>query len=222
MSDSKGVFITFEGCEGAGKSTQAQRLYQYLMKNKITAVLTHEPGGTEVAEKIRSLLLDDEFKESICQKTELLLYFASRAQHIETLILPSLEKGKVVICDRFYDATVAYQGYGRGISLKEIEFMNSIAAGSLVPVMTVLIDIDVLKGIERSKNRNRVMLMKKDLNRMEQESLDFHERVRQGYLTLAGQNRDRFRVFSGELPPDELFESIRAEVMRCIENKQDA
>ena len=213
----KGIFITFEGGEGAGKSTQARMIYQHLMKSRIQSVLTYEPGGTEVAEKIRSLLLDDDLNEKISERTELLLYFSSRAQHVESVIRPALEKGKVVICDRFYDATVAYQGYGRNIDLEKIRFINDFATEGLAPDLTILIDIDVLRGIERSKSRNKAKLLKKELDRMERESLDFHNRVRQGYLTLAERNRGRFRVFDGCLPQETLFENIRQEIIGFID-----
>ena len=212
----RGKFVTFEGCEGAGKSTQAKKIYQYLVKNRISAVLTHEPGGTEVAEKIRSLLLDDDLEENICQRSELLLYFASRAQHVDSLILPALEKGKVIICDRYHDATVAYQGYGRSIDLDKIDFINNYAAKGVSPDLTVLIDIDIRKGIERSKSRNRAKLLKKELNRMEMESLEFHQRVKEGYLQIAQMDRARFRVFDGTMPENELFEKVKDEIMKFL------
>ncbi|MBN1521780.1 MAG: dTMP kinase [Candidatus Aureabacteria bacterium] len=214
--EKRGIFITFEGCEGAGKSTQAQKIYQHLMKNRFSSVLTHEPGGTEVAEKIRALLLDEDLGEPISGRAELLLYFASRAQHVEGFIIPALEKGKIVICDRFYDATVAYQGYGRQIDLATIEMMNSYAGRGIFPDLTILIDIDIRKGIERSKSRNKAKLLKKELNRMERESIEFHQRVREGYLMTAEQNKDRFRVFDGALGESELFEKIRSEVMEFV------
>jgi dTMP kinase len=208
--------ITFEGCEGAGKSTQAQRIYQLLVKSRVPAVMTHEPGGTEVAEKIRTLLLDEDLSEPLGQRTELLLYFASRAQHIDSIIQPSLEKDKVVICDRFHDATVAYQGYGRKIDMDVIHFINGFAARGVEPDLTILIDIDVLKGIERSKNRSRSKLLKKELNRMEQESLDFHQRVREGYLALAQKDPGRIRVYDGELAQDALFEMIWKDISALL------
>ncbi|MCK5707154.1 MAG: dTMP kinase [Candidatus Aureabacteria bacterium] len=214
------MFITFEGCEGAGKSTQASKIYQHLLRNKIPAIMTYEPGGTEIGEKIRSLLLDEELKEKFCEKTELLLYFASRAQHIETAIIPALEKGKIVICDRFNDTTLAYQGFGRGIDINKILMMNEFATKGLKPDLTILIDIDVRKGIERSKKRNRAKLLKKELNRMEMESLEFHQRVRDGYLSLSKNEKDRFRIFSGETPLSELFEDVKNEIMKFIEKNR--
>lgn len=212
----KGKFITFEGCEGAGKSTQAKKVYQYLLKRRVSAVLTHEPGGTEVAEKIRSLLLSNDFKEKISQRAELLLYFASRAQHVDAVIEPSLEQGKVVICDRYYDATLAYQGYGRKLDIGKIDSINHYAVQGVYPELTILIDIDVRKGIERSRNRSKAKLLKKELDRMEMESIEFHQRVRDGYLAIASQNKDRFRVFSGDIPEDELFERVIKEIMAFL------
>jgi dTMP kinase len=188
------------------------------MKKKISAVLTYEPGGTEVAEKIRSLLLDDDLEEKISQRCELLLYFASRAQHVDSVIIPALEKGKTVICDRFHDATVAYQGHGRKIDLDKIDFINNFSTTGIQPDLTILIDIDILKGIERSKSRNKAKLLKKELNRMEMESLEFHQRVRQGYLKIAEKETERFRIFDGSLSEDELFEKVKQEVMAFLKS----
>lgn len=212
----KGLFITFEGCEGAGKTTQVQRLFRLLKDDDVPVAVTYEPGGTQVGEKIRSLLLDEELTEGLSERCELLLYFASRAQHIEKVILPALNSGKTVICDRFNDATMAYQGFGRGIDTDKIMMMNNFAAKGLRPDITILIDMDVRKGIERSKKRNRAKQLERELNRMELESLSFHEKVRKGYLSLAEQEKERFRVFSGEKTEDELFEEIKKEVMKCF------
>ncbi|MCX5776566.1 MAG: dTMP kinase, partial [Candidatus Firestonebacteria bacterium] len=172
------IFITFEGPEGSGKSTQIRLLEKYLIKKGLTVVNTREPGGSVLAEKIRKLLLNSA-NINIAPPAELLLYLASRAQHVNDKIKPALEKGQAVICDRFSDSTMAYQGYARGLSKKMIKEINEFAAYGLKPDLTIYIDIDVNTGLRRAHKRSG----KKD--RLESEKAAFHNKVRKGYLEIA-------------------------------------
>lgn len=190
----KGCFITLEGPEGSGKSTQAKLLYEYLIKDGYKAIHTREPGGTGVSEAIRKLLLSPEFK--IHPIAELLLYEASRCQHIYDVILPNLRKGHIIVCERYSDATVAYQGYGRGIDLKIIHTLNKIATSNLKPDITIYLDIPSHIGLDRAKKKIDYL----SGDRMENESLKFHNKVREGYLKLARTNPRRIKVI--EVQPD--------------------
>jgi len=181
---SSGKFITFEGPEGSGKTTQIGLLKQYLSKKGISVITTREPGGERIAEKIRHILLSP--RSSIEPVAELFLYAASRVQHVEKVIRPALKKGKVVLCDRFCDATVAYQAYGRGISRDLIKELNRLAASGLKPDLTILMDIEPGLGLKRARHKR--------IDRMEKESLAFHCRVRQGYLKLAKAESGRIKV----------------------------
>jgi dTMP kinase len=181
-------FITFEGVEGCGKSTQAKLLFDSLTQRNISATLTREPGGTVASEKIREILLSDEF-EILESKTESFLNFAARIEHVEKLIKPKIEKSEVVICDRFFDSTIAYQGYGFGNDIDQIQKLNEIAIESFAPDITFLIDIDTEKSFARIKDR-------KSNNRYERLDMDFHKRVRAGFLEIAKIN-DRIRIIDG-------------------------
>ena len=205
----EGIFITFEGCEGAGKSTQAKKVFKKLLSKGYDVVFTYEPGGTEIADEIRHILLNKKFSEKMEPKAELLLYFASRAQHIENLILPSLREGKIIICDRFSDATFAYQGYARGLDMEKIMQLNDFSTNGITPNLTILIDIDVEKGLKRGRKRNNGKTL---FDRMENEELEFHRKVRLGYLDLAKKYSDRIMVFDGSLSVDALFEKIYGEI----------
>lgn len=182
----KGIFISFEGIEGSGKSTQANLLHEHLIKKGIKAILTEEPGGTKIGEKIRKILLDSENKD-ILPFTELLLYYASRAQHINEIIIPSLNKGVTVITDRFTDSTIAYQGYGRCIDLNTILTIDKLIISSLRPDITFLLDLDVEIGLKRNRGINKT-------DRLELEDIEFHERVRKGYIELASKEPDRIKL----------------------------
>ena len=167
-------FITFEGGEGAGKTTQIKYLAECLAPK---VVVTREPGGTAVADQIRATLLDP--KNKISPELELLLYEAARRDHVENIIRPALKAGKIVLCDRFTDATIAYQGFARGLSLKLIDNLNTIATGGLKPDLTFLFDLSPKIGLNRATKRNPTK------DRIESEKIAFHEKVRKGYLTLA-------------------------------------
>lgn len=196
----KGTFISLEGIEGSGKTIQSKLLYEYLIKNGFQTLLTEEPGGTRIGHSIRNMLLSVENRE-MAPLTELLLYNASRAQHIEEVILPALEKGLVVITDRFTDSTVAYQGYGRGIEINLINNIDRLVTGGLSTHITILLDLDVEIGLQRNKGIN-----KKD--RIELEDIMFHKRVRDGYLTIAANAPERIRVVDASKNIEEIHTSI--------------
>lgn len=181
-------FIAFEGLDGAGKSTLIGALVEELKKQQIPHVLTREPGGTELAENIRQLLLATDI-EKPSEKTELLLYEASRAQHVSQVIRPALERGDWVICDRFTSSTLAFQAGGRGLNESDIHWLNKYATGGLEPSLTVLLDIDVDSSQKRSSGRTD-----RDLDRMEKEKREFHEAVRFHYLKQANQNPSKWLV----------------------------
>jgi dTMP kinase len=181
----KGYFIALEGPDGGGKSTQARLLVEYLRGIGQDAVLTREPGGTPLAEEIRRLILTPS-AESLEPMTEILLYAASRVQHVRRLIQPSLDAGRVVICERFIDSSLAYQGYGLGWDLELIKAVNRLAVGEIVPDCVFLLDSDPEAGLARVNHRSGVA--KSGLDRIEARGLDFQQRVRQGYLELAARN----------------------------------
>jgi dTMP kinase len=184
-------FITFEGIDGVGKTTQVQLLTDYLIRNGKDAVVCYEPGATEIGEQIRAILLNPD-NVQMFSLTELLLFFASRSQLIQELIIPSLRDGKVVLADRFFDSTLAYQGYGRGIDIQLIERLNAIATQGVTPDITFLLDIDVADAIKRSSHRNHQLMQHSD--RMEKESFAFLTKVRQGFLQLASAQPERIKI----------------------------
>ncbi len=187
-------FITFEGIEGCGKTTQINYLASFLEKIRQPFLLTREPGGTKLGEKIREILLlaDD---DQIDPWTELFLYMADRMQHFRQIIAPALEKGKIVLCDRFIDATLAYQGFGRQIDLNWLEEIHRRSLGHVKPNLTFLIDLPPEEGLKRAWQRIAQKETKED--RFEKESLEFHQRVRAGYLFLAQREPDRFVILNG-------------------------
>ncbi len=200
------MFITFEGIEGCGKTTQVERLVKRLYREEIQLIRTFEPGGTEVGETIRRLLLDSRNK-SITPLTELILYIADRAQHIEEVIKPALYEGKWVICDRFFDATVAYQGSGRGQDMELIKVLNERVTRGIRPDVTFLLDCPVEMGLQRAMRRNKA-LFRDDQDRFEREDMDFHSSVRKGYLDLAQTNKKRFNIIDASLDEDEVERHI--------------
>ncbi|WP_456402040.1 dTMP kinase [Persephonella sp.] len=196
----KGVFITFEGIEGAGKSTQAKMLHNYFIEKNIKSVLTREPGGTALGKKIREILLTPT-EDYFPPKAELMLYEADRNIHIHNIIKPNLENGINVICDRYTDSTLAYQGYARGLDLKLIENLNSIATEGLKPDITFLIDIPVEEGLKRILNT-------REKDRIEDEDLSFHQRLREGFLEIARKEKDRIYIINGLKEINEIFNDI--------------
>ena len=211
------MFITFEGIEGCGKSTQAKRLVNRLRELAVPLVFTLEPGGTSVGQKIRRILLDSR-NQHLSPLAELLLYAADRAQHVEEIIKPALEQEKWVLCDRFFDATTVYQGYARGLDMKLIVTLNEKASPGIRPDITFLIDCAVEVGLERALKRNKIQFQEGQ-DRFEREKKDFHEAVREGYLTMAMEDRERFVVVDGTLKEDELEEIIFKHVEPFISRK---
>ncbi len=205
----KGKFITLEGIEGSGKSTQIALLAKYLQSLGMPLVLTREPGGTPIGDEVRKILLDPA-NTTLDPKAELLLYAASRAQHLKEIIVPHLEKG-VVLCDRFADATLAYQGYGRGLDIDLIRRLDTIVCAGLRPDLTILLDIDAATGVARARGRNNSRGLDREA-RFENEAIAFHERVRQGYLTLARAEPDRIRIVEASRPMD----AIQAEMRKIV------
>lgn len=197
----KGLFITFEGGEGAGKSTMIQKACAYFQAHSRAVVLTREPGGTRLSETIRKLVLGKEYPE-LCAEAELLLVFAARAQHLTELIRPALDKGCVVLCDRFTDATWAYQGGGRGQSAQFIAALEQAVHGDLQPDLTLLLDLPVESGLQRMASRG-------DIDRIEEESLVFFERVRAAYLSRARQFPERFRLINADQEIDSVWAEVR-------------
>lgn len=202
-------FITFEGPEGSGKTTQIGLLREALSARGIPARFTREPGGTPIGEVIRDLLHDVRYRD-MAPETEILLYSASRAQHVSEVILPALQSGELVVCDRFSEATYAYQGYGRGLDLEQLRRITRFATGGLQPDMVLYLDIDVRAGLER-KRRDR-QDGRGEWNRMDQESLAFHHRVREGYLALARAEAGRWRVVDASLPVETVHQVILGHV----------
>jgi dTMP kinase len=192
MTNKRGLFLTLEGAEGVGKSTNIEYITQYLERRGIEYVLTREPGGTALAEKIRDLLLAVH-EEPMSELTELLLVFAARAQHLDKVIQPALSKGKWVVCDRFTDATFAYQGAGRGLSVETIGQLQLLVQGQLRPDLTLILDLDPEIGLARASNRG-------ELDRFELEQQSFFRHVRQGYLDIAQAEPERCKVIDASKP----------------------
>ncbi len=207
MKPERGLFVTLEGVEGAGKSTNIEFIAQYLGERGIESVLSREPGGTHLAEKIRDLLLAVH-DEPLMELSELLLVFAARAQHLGKLITPALDEGKWVICDRFTDATFAYQGAGRGLDLGKIAELQTMVQGSLRPDLTIILDLDPAIGMERASNRA-------SLDRFEQEQQSFFMKVRQAYLGIASREPERCLVIDASKP----LREVRLALVRALENK---
>lgn len=201
----RGIFITFEGGEGAGKSTQIRFVEAYFRKKGKKVILTREPGSTSIGEEIRTILLDPKNKE-MSVRTELFLYLAARAQLVYERVLPALKKGYVVISDRFEDSTLVYQGFAGGLPLNEVEKAAKVARGNLLPDITFLLDVGVKEGLRRSGRDDR----------MEQKSLGFHNKIRKGYLSLAKQNKKRFVVISSAKSKEDVQGIIKKELDRAF------
>lgn len=195
-----GKFITIEGSEGVGKSTNIEFISKYLKSRDITTLETREPGGTKIAEEIRQVLLTTK-GETVPEIAELLLFFAARSFHVENLIKPAIKQGHYVICDRFSDATVAYQGYGRGFNIQDINTIASWVHEKMQPDLTILLDAPAEIGMQRAKQRGV-------MDRMESEDISFYERVRNGYLTLASEHKERFVVIDAS----QALKSVQTEI----------
>jgi dTMP kinase len=200
------LFITFEGIEGCGKTTQVKRFAKNLKGLGISLITTFEPGGTRIGKDIRKILLDSRNK-NLSPLTELILYAADRAQHVAELIKPALDQGKWVICDRFLDATVVYQGIARGQDMNLIRALNAQVTQGIQPDITFLLDCPVNTGLNRALERNEAQ-SQKGQDRFEREALGFHRAVREGYLDLARKHQDRFVIVDATLPKDEVEKKI--------------
>lgn len=196
------MFITFEGIEGCGKSTQINLLAAQLQHQGLQVLLTREPGGCPIADQIRGLLLDAD-NRAMVPMTELMLYAAARSQHLAEVVQPALAAGTLVLCDRFSDATRAYQAFGRGIDRQVMESLNDLACNGLTPDLTLLLDCPVEVGLARARQRIAGSSGPKE-ERFELESLQFHQRVRDGYLQLAAEEPDRFVVINAAAPQDQV------------------
>lgn len=203
------MFITFEGTEGCGKTTQINLLYEYLLAKGYKVIKTREPGGTPLGESIRKMLIQK--AKAINPLAELLLMMAMRAQHVEDVIVPAITEKKIVLCDRFSDATYAYQGYGRGIDTNIIDYINRLATKGITPDLTILIDIDIEGGLRRKSED------KGQMDRFEVEDISFHQRIRYGYHRLSTENRDRFFVVDGSGDILRVHEIIRERIERHLE-----
>lgn len=199
----KGIFITFEGGEGCGKSFHIRALADYFKNLGRDCLITREPGGTPLAEKIRDILLNAKEGTGMSTRTEILLFEAARAQHVDELIRPALSEGKVVLCDRFYDSTTAYQGVARNLGAESVEWLNLFATTALKPDVTILLDISPEEGLKRAKTRD-----KHSTDRMGSESLSFYENVRSAFLKLATLHPKRFAVVNSSGTKEETFQKI--------------
>ncbi len=207
----RNLFITFEGIEGSGKSTQVKLLDHSLQTHGFETLVTREPGGPPISEAIRSILLNHEF-HAMKPETELLLYMASRSQHTGQWIIPALNEGKVVLCDRYNDSTIAYQGAARALDQDFISHLANFATYGHTPDITILIDLPVEIGLSRISERT--------LDRLEREAISFHQKVRDQYLIIAKNEPHRYIVMDGTLPPDEIHRQILASVYSLLGVKQ--
>ncbi len=201
------MFITFEGIEGCGKSTQSKRLAKKLGEQGFECLWTREPGGTRIGRQIRQVILDPAHKK-MCVESELALYFADRAQHLREVIWPALDEKRLVICDRFTDSTIAYQGYGRGIPLRLIRAMDRLMTGGFRPRLTILLDLEAEEGLRRARRRNRASARHQSQARFDEEAVAFHRRVRTGYLTLARREAERYMVVPAEGTRNAVHEAV--------------
>lgn len=200
------MFITFEGPEGSGKSTQVRLLAGYLRGQGVDVVVTREPGGTAIGDQIREVL-HDTANTAMSSTAEVLLYSASRAQLIAEVIRPALAQGKIILCDRYADSTMAYQGYGRGLDREMLIALTEIATGGLEPELTILLDLDVDRGLARRRDQGD------EMNRLDLEVTTFHERVRAGYLAMAGNDPRRWVVIPADRPVEHVAEDVRQVVL---------
>ena len=209
----KGCFIVFEGGEGSGKSTILEMIYNWMIDNNIDCIKTREPGGIKIAEQIRSVILDRDNTE-MDGRCEALLYAAARRQHLVERVIPALESGKVVLCDRFLDSSLAYQGYARGLGIQEIYEINKFAIDGYFPDLTLFFDVKPEVGLERiNKNKDR------EVNRLDLEKIDFHNKVREGYNILLQRNNNNMIKIDASKSINEVFESVKASIELYFKEK---
>lgn len=198
----KGFFITIEGGEGSGKSTLIEMIYKWLIDNKIDSIKTREPGGIKISEEIRGIILDSN-NTNMDGKTEALLYAASRRQHLVEKVMPALGDGKIVLCDRFIDSSLAYQGHARGIGIDSILELNKFAIDKCMPDLTILLDIDPEIGLKRiNKDRDR------EVNRIDLEKIEFHNKVREGYKLVYNNNKNRIKIIDANKDIELVFNEV--------------
>ena len=205
-------FITFEGIEGSGKSTQIKLVAEYLSVRKVPVVVTQEPAGTDIGRKIADILFHRDHGH-LCAEAEMFLFCAARAQHVREVILPALEARKVVLCDRFSDATFAYQGAGRGLDPEFIKLANDYSAVHLMPGLTLLFDLPVEEGLRRATARNDRLKDPSAIDRFEREKIDFHHRIRESYLHLAKNDPGRFRLIDAARDVDAIQKDVRRHIV---------
>ena len=193
----KGLFITFEGCDGCGKTTQLELLAKYLQDKGYDVIVTREPGARGLGEKLREILLN--YDGEVSSNCESFLFLADRAQHIDTIVKPAIDAGKIVLCDRHIDSTAAYQGYGRGLDIDQINYLNNIATSGLKPNLTLLFDVDIETSMARVGNNK---------DRMENAGIEFQEKVRHGYLELAKKEPKRIKVFDSGKTIEQLHQEV--------------
>jgi len=211
-------FITFEGIEGSGKSTQIKLVAEYLNRKKVPLIVTQEPSGTGIGRKIGSILFNREHN-NMCSETEMFLFCAARAQHVREIIMPALKQNKVVLCDRFSDATYAYQGAGRGLDNKFIKLINDYSSMLLKPDLTLLFDLPVEIGLHRANKRNDNLKESSAIDRFEKENMDFHKRIRESYLSLLKNDPGRFRLIDANRDMDTIQEDVRKHISDFISLK---
>lgn len=203
----KGLFITFEGADGCGKTTQINMLKNYLENQGYQVVLTREPGAKGLGEKVREILLN--YEGAVSDRCESFLFLADRAQNIDIIVNPAVNEGKIVLCDRHIDSTVAYQGYGRGLDIDRIKMLNNIATNGRKPDLTIVFDIDVETSMQRvGKNKDR----------MESAGIEFHNRVRDGYLKIAKEEPERIKVVNSIQTVNDVFEEVKKIVNKYLSN----
>lgn len=209
----RGLFISFEGNDGSGKSSAIKAVYQKLVDEGFDVVLSREPGGSKIAEKIREVILDID-NTGMDEWTEALLYAASRREHIQKTIIPSIEKGKIVLCDRFLDSSLAYQGYARGLGIDKVNQLNQFATEGLEPDLTILVCVHPEIGLERIRKNSR------DMDRLENETIQFHQKVYYGYQILAKESHNRIIVINGEETQDVVADNTIDVVLKFIKEHQ--
>lgn len=206
----KGKFIVFEGGEGSGKTTMIELIYNLLVENGIDCIKTREPGGIKISEDIRSIILDKN-NTAMDGRTEALLYAAARRQHLVEKVIPALESNKVVLCDRFIYSSLAYQGYAREIGLQDVYMINKFAIEDFMPDLNILFDLNPEVGLQRiNKSKSR------EINRLDLEKIDFHNKVREGYKTLAQDEKNNIVIINAEKNIDEIFLEIKDIILKCI------
>jgi dTMP kinase len=223
-----GLFITFEGPEGGGKTTHARLLYEYLRDKEYPVILTREPGGTRISDEVRQILLDPE-NTDILPRTEILLFSAARAQLSEELIRPHLEQGHVVICDRFADSTMAYQGYGLGLDLGTLRVITAFATGGLTPDLTLYLDVPIETGLKRRLGLDSATELPSDetqpplfdkWDRLDRKELEYHRRVQRGYEQLMLAEPHRWHRVDANRPLEEVQDDIRREALSVLEGNR--